>query len=122
MSKKRNLQRRIKAKAMKLLAKMTDEEREQVVAKIVKQNEHDWGKGYDVGQAGMLQAIKTAEQLATQRERERIIKLLEDNASGEYKKIMLTPRLISLIKDESKAIRSEILPNGTIYIEEIKGE
>jgi len=39
MSKKRNLQRRIKAKAMKLLAKMTDEEREQVVAKIVKQNE-----------------------------------------------------------------------------------
>ncbi len=31
-------------------------------------------------------------------ERERIIKLLESNATGEYKKVMLTPKLISEIK------------------------
>lgn len=30
----------------------------------------------------------------------RIIKLLEQNAEGEYKKVMLTPKLIQLIKGE----------------------
>lgn len=35
-------------------------------------------------------------------ERERIIKLLKQNATGEYKKVMLTPKLISEIKGEQK--------------------
>lgn len=75
----------------------------------------DWGKGYDVGQAGMLQAIKTAEQLATQRERDRIIKLLEDNAVTynlialdgkilEHTAPLAAPldKVIALIKKENK--------------------
>jgi hypothetical protein len=33
---------------------------------------------------------------------ERIIKLLENNASGDYKQVMLTPKLIALIKGEQK--------------------
>ena len=37
----------------------------------------DFGEGYDAGNAGLLQAIKTAELIATMRERKRIIKLLE---------------------------------------------
>lgn len=34
-------------------------------------------------------------------EQEQIIKLLEENAQGEYKQIMLTPKLIRLIKGET---------------------
>ncbi len=37
-----------------------------------------WGDGYGAGQAGMLKAIETAELLGTIRERERIIKLIEE--------------------------------------------
>ena len=33
---------------------------------------------------------------------ERFIKLLESNATGEYKQVMLTPKLISEIKGEQK--------------------
>jgi len=33
-----------------------------------------------------------------EQEQERMIKLLEDNASGDYKQLMLTPKLIALIK------------------------
>lgn len=33
---------------------------------------------------------------------ERIIKLLESNAMGEYKKVMLTPKLIAEMKGEQK--------------------
>ncbi len=33
-------------------------------------------------------------------QKELIIKLLEENASGEYKQVMLTPKLISEIKGE----------------------
>lgn len=36
-----------------------------------------WGDGYGAGQAGMLKAIETAEQLGKIRERERIIALIE---------------------------------------------
>lgn len=42
-----------------------------------------WGAGYDAGQEGMAKAIETAELLATKRERERIIKLLETYANVE---------------------------------------
>jgi len=35
-------------------------------------------------------------------ERERIIKLLESNATGEYKQVMLTPKLIAEIRGEQK--------------------
>jgi hypothetical protein len=64
-------------------------------------------------------------------EQERIIKLLEDkrylcstekacwenlDSGCEY------PELIALIKDENRNITSEILPDGTIYIEEINRE
>lgn len=35
-----------------------------------------WGEGYDAAMTGMLQAIKTAEELATVKERKRIIRLL----------------------------------------------
>jgi hypothetical protein len=36
-----------------------------------------WGEGYHSGQDGMLKAIETAELLATIRERDRIIDLIE---------------------------------------------
>jgi len=36
-----------------------------------------WGEGYQSGQVGMLKAIETAELLATIRERDRIIDLIE---------------------------------------------
>lgn len=35
-----------------------------------------WFEGYEAGNAGLIQAIKTAEELATMRERKRIIRLL----------------------------------------------
>ncbi len=37
-----------------------------------------------------------------QTDRERIVYLLQSNATGEYKKLMLTPKLISEIKGEQK--------------------
>lgn len=37
-----------------------------------------------------------------QNDRQRIVRLLESNATGEYKKVMLTPKLISEIKGEQK--------------------
>jgi hypothetical protein len=37
----------------------------------------EWAQGYDNGQAGMLQAIKTAELIATIREQNRIIELMQ---------------------------------------------
>ena len=37
-------------------------------------------------------------------ERERIIKLLDDNASGDYKQVMLTPKLIALIEGNENEI------------------
>jgi hypothetical protein len=43
-------------------------------------NAEEWGKGYDFGQIGMMKAIKTAEELGAYRERDRIIKLLEDES------------------------------------------
>ena len=59
-------------------------------------------------------------------ERERIIKLLEAEQlhdpdvtechCGSWREA------VALIKDEARNITSEILPDGTIYIEEIKGE
>ena len=42
--------------------------------------------------------LREAMEIGRDRERERIIKLLEDNAFGDYKQVMLTPKLISLIK------------------------
>ncbi len=65
-----------------------------------------WGAGYDVGQAGILQAVATAELLATKRERERIIKLLESEL-GQGNPDFITERdttierLIALIKGEN---------------------
>jgi hypothetical protein len=39
-------------------------------------------------------------QLGVRHAEERIIKLLENNASGDYKQVMLTPKLIAQIKGE----------------------
>jgi hypothetical protein len=68
-----------------------------------------WGAGYDVGQAGILQAVATAELLATKRERDRIIKLLMadtellDNQKGISNDLVGGVfRAIALIKGESK--------------------
>lgn len=59
-----------------------------------------------------------------QQERERIIKLLEEECAGDWPKVIEVSLeyLTALIKDETKNIRSQILPDGTIYIEEVKGE
>ena len=62
----------------------------------------NWGKGYDAGQSGMLQAIKTAEQLAAQRERERIIELIMEIEDGDEWIEMPSDKLIALIKGENK--------------------
>jgi hypothetical protein len=43
-----------------------------------------------------VEGIKEGEK----REQERIIKLLEKEAQGDYKQLMLTPKLIALIKGE----------------------
>ena len=43
-----------------------------------------------------------AVQRLLQIDRQRIIQLLESNATGEYKKVMLTPKLIHEIKGEQK--------------------
>ena len=46
--------------------------------------------------------VKYGTWVGKRHERERIIKLLEGNATGEYKIVMLTPKLISEIKGEQK--------------------
>lgn len=48
-------------------------------------NTEDWAKGYDVGNAGLLKAIETAEQIATMRERKRILNII-DMAINHYTK------------------------------------
>jgi hypothetical protein len=57
-------------------------------------------------------------------ERERIIKLLEsiETYPPDWDYNDQIGSVIALIKDETRMIRSEILPNGLILIEEIKGE
>ena len=37
-----------------------------------------------------------------QTDRERIVQLLQSNATGEYKQVMLTPKLITEIEGEQK--------------------
>ncbi len=59
-------------------------------------NAEEWGKGYDFGQMGMMKAIKTAEELATYRERDRIIKLLSEQPNGIWRKYFLQ-QVIDLI-------------------------
>lgn len=44
----------------------------------------DWGKGYNAGNAGLLKAIETAEQIATMRERKRIVDLFEATEKHMY--------------------------------------
>lgn len=62
----------------------------------------EWSDGYKAGNAGLLQAIETAEQIATMREQKRIIKLLEEQAEiTGYVEIQLG-KLIALIKGENK--------------------
>ena len=46
-----------------------------------------WAKGLMFGKA-----------VGARDERERIIKLLEDNASGKYRQVLLTPRLLAEIR------------------------
>lgn len=43
-----------------------------------------WGQGYDAGNAGLLQAIKTAESIATARENKRIVELFEATEKHFY--------------------------------------
>lgn len=75
-------------------------------------------------------------QLGVKHEQQRIIKLLtpdviqdamsegEESAQGyvNYNHQEIVDYLIALIKDETKVIYSELLPDGTIYVEEVKGE
>lgn len=70
-----------------------------------------WGEGYDIGQKGMLQAIATAENLATKRERDRIIEIIKpfaqcDECEAGGKSDDCSPKLaqyiIALIKGENK--------------------
>lgn len=45
----------------------------------------EWAEGYKAGNSGLLQAIETAEQIATMRERKRILNII-DNAINQYTK------------------------------------
>jgi len=67
-----------------------------------------------------------AEMRGAEQERERIIKLLEllwqKTQGTDLPAVAVLPQAFALIKDESKMITSELLPDGTIYIEEVKGE
>lgn len=63
-----------------------------------------WGEGYDAAMAGMLQAIKTAEELATIKERKRIIRLLLTIQQNWERPVVLNFRkelfeIIQLIED-----------------------
>ena len=55
-------------------------------------------------------------QAGVRAERERIIKLLKANFIDNE----LLDLAIALIKDKTRNITSEILPDGTIYIEEVE--
>lgn len=66
-------------------------------------------------------------ELGAELERERIIKLLEPEVTRHYElgldaSAAYLEQKIALIKDETRNITSEILPDGSIYIEEIKGK
>lgn len=69
-------------------------------------NNEEWGKGYDFGQLGMMKAIKTAEDLATARERERIVDLLRTlRKKAQERNLSQTVNinaLIALIKGEQE--------------------
>lgn len=66
-----------------------------------------WGQGYDIGRAGLLQAIESAELTATMRERKRIIKLLEElmnvtKSEDDYYRSAWLYDAIALIKGDNK--------------------
>lgn len=66
-------------------------------------------------------------QAGIRAERERIIKLLEDynsvqDSEWDYYIIEGIDKAIALIEDETKMITSEIMPDGSILIQEVKGE
>jgi hypothetical protein len=73
-----------------------------------------------------MEAFDDHDDAIRQAERERIIKLLEvlwqKTQGTDLPAVAVLPQAIALIKDESKMITSELLPDGTIYIEEVKGE
>ena len=71
--------------------------------------------GYDL-------IVDATEEKSRQREQERIIKLIEEQPRVLHDGLINANHLIALIKDETRNIRSEILSDGSIYIEEIKGE
>lgn len=54
----------------------------------------DWGKGYDVGQAGLLQAIQSAKLIATMREQKRIIDLFEATEKHFYEYTVVENQII----------------------------
>ncbi|CAB4129594.1 hypothetical protein UFOVP115_56 [uncultured Caudovirales phage] len=81
----------------------------------------------------MDQRFKDGITYGTVAEQSRIIKLLEDAQVTEAElfdgrtikvkcESVRADLLIALIKDPTRDITSEILPDGSIYIEEIKGE
>ena len=65
-------------------------------------NTEEWGKGYDFGQIGMMKAIKSAEEIATAKAEDRIIKLLEEQYEQGHWEVGIIPNLIVLIKGENK--------------------
>lgn len=78
---------------------------------------------YDFMERGYTEGWETG----VKAENERIIKLLKDidhisDCCFQPNCCKTAGDLIALIKDETKNITSEILPDGTIYIEEVKGE
>jgi hypothetical protein len=59
---------------------------------------------FDSPDTGPTTAFYQGAESGRRKERERIIKLLDDNASGDYKQVMLTPKLIALIEGNQNEI------------------
>ena len=54
----------------------------------------EWADGYKAGNAGLRQAIETAEQIATMRERKRIIDLMESREKHFYEYTVVNDEII----------------------------
>lgn len=54
----------------------------------------EWAEGYNAGNAGLRKAIETAEQIATMRERKRIIDLMESREKHFYEYTVVEDQII----------------------------
>lgn len=75
-----------------------------------------WGEGYDAGQAGLAKAIETTELLATKRERDRIIQLIENELAKHIKVLEFNPNR------QDADVRNTICRILQVSIDIIKGE